>query len=47
MSIARKHAADVVRYAGEFGLSALARSRISAGFNAPPSGPSKFDGLLR
>ena len=46
VSIARKHAADMVRYASEFGLTALARTRISAGTNAPQR-PGKFDGLLR
>lgn len=46
VSLARKHAADMVRYAGEFGLTALARTRISAGPNAPQP-PGKFDGLLR
>ena len=46
VSIVRKHAADMVRYAGEFGLTAAARSRIAAGGYAPPSPPSKFDGLL-
>jgi P27 family predicted phage terminase small subunit len=47
VSIVRKHAADVVRYAGEFGLTALARSRLVAGYSAPSHGISKFDGLLR
>jgi hypothetical protein len=46
VSIACKHAADMVRYAGEFGLTALARTRISTGPNAPQP-PGKFDGLLR
>lgn len=46
VSIARKHAADMVRYAGEFGLTALARSRIAGGINTPQP-PGKFDGLLR
>ena len=45
VSITRKHAADVVRYAGEFGLTALARSRLAASINAPTP-PGKFDGLL-
>jgi hypothetical protein len=35
-----------VRYAAEFGLTAAARSRISAGFDGPASSPSKSDGLL-
>jgi phage terminase small subunit len=46
LSIVRKHAADMVRYASEFGLTALARTRISASPNAPKP-PGKFDGLLR
>lgn len=46
VSIMRKHAADMVRYAGEFGLTALARSRIAGGINTPQP-PGKFDGLLR
>jgi P27 family predicted phage terminase small subunit len=45
VSIMRNHAADVVRYAAEFGLTALARSRISAGVNGQAP-LSKFDGLL-
>ncbi len=46
VSIARKHAADVIRYASEFGLTPIARTRLAAGGFAPPS-PGKFDGLLR
>ncbi|RZN12050.1 hypothetical protein CWO91_05845 [Bradyrhizobium genosp. SA-3] len=46
VTIVRKHAADVVRYAAEFGLTPVARSRIAAGINATQL-PSKFDGLLR
>lgn len=46
VGIARKHAGDMIRYAGEFGLTPAARSRIAAGINPPP-GPKKFDGLLR
>jgi P27 family predicted phage terminase small subunit len=38
VSIARKHAADMVRYAGG--------SRLAAGTNAPPPGGGKFAGLL-
>jgi P27 family predicted phage terminase small subunit len=45
IAIVRKHAGDVVRYAGEFGMTALARSRISGG-NFPLE-PGKFDGLLK
>lgn len=46
VSIARKHALDMVRYANEFGLTSAARARLSAAGYAPPSPPSKFDGLL-
>jgi P27 family predicted phage terminase small subunit len=45
VSISRKHAADMVRYGSEFGLTALARSRLAAEINAPRP-PGKFDGLL-
>jgi P27 family predicted phage terminase small subunit len=38
-------AADMVRFAAEFGFSPAARSRISAGL-AYELAPSKFDGLL-
>jgi P27 family predicted phage terminase small subunit len=37
-------AADMVRYAGEFGLTPVARTRIAAGVRAEE--PSKFAGLL-
>jgi P27 family predicted phage terminase small subunit len=46
VSIARKHAGDVIRYAAEFGLTPVARARLAAGCYAPPK-PGKFDGLLR
>jgi P27 family predicted phage terminase small subunit len=47
LSIARKAAADMVRYASEFGLSPAARARISAGVGyEPPPGGGKFDGLI-
>jgi len=45
VSIARKHAADMVRYANEFGLTSAARARLSAAGYAPPSS-GKFSGLL-
>jgi P27 family predicted phage terminase small subunit len=41
---AREAAADMIRYAGEFGLTPVARTRIAAGVRAEP--PSRFDGLL-
>ncbi|MHC2292862.1 P27 family predicted phage terminase small subunit [Bradyrhizobium barranii subsp. barranii] len=46
VSIARKHAGDVIRYASEFGLTPVARTRLAAGGYVPPP-PSKFEGLLR
>jgi P27 family predicted phage terminase small subunit len=44
VSIARKHASDMVRFAAEFGLTPAARTHISAG-NGDNS-QSKFAGLL-
>jgi P27 family predicted phage terminase small subunit len=43
--IAASAAADMVRYASEFGFSPAARARIAAGPFAPVGG-GKFDGLL-
>jgi P27 family predicted phage terminase small subunit len=37
-------ASDMVRFAGEFGLTPVARTRIAKGIHQQP--PSKFDGLL-
>jgi P27 family predicted phage terminase small subunit len=45
VSIVRKAAADMVRYAAEFGLTPAARSRIAAGVRAEQE-VSKFAGLL-
>ena len=45
IKVAADAAAAMVRYAGEFGLTATARSRLTAGVYGQP-GPSKFDGLL-
>ena len=45
IKVAADAAAAMVRYAGEFGLTATARSRLAAGVYGQP-GPSKFDGLL-
>jgi P27 family predicted phage terminase small subunit len=45
VKIAADAAADMVRYAGEFGLTAVARSRLAAGVSGQPA-PSKFEGLL-
>ena len=44
LSIARKHAGDMVRFAAEFGLTPAARTHISAG--AGDTSQSKFAGLL-
>jgi P27 family predicted phage terminase small subunit len=44
IKIIRDAAADMVRYAGEFGLTPVARTRIAKGIQQPP--PNKFDGLL-
>jgi P27 family predicted phage terminase small subunit len=46
ISIARKAAHDMVRFANEFGLTPAARSRISGGVNGDEMAGSKFDGLL-
>jgi P27 family predicted phage terminase small subunit len=46
VSIVRKHAGDVIRYAAEFGLTPVARTRVAAGGFGSAT-PSKFDGLLR
>jgi P27 family predicted phage terminase small subunit len=43
--IAANAAADMVSFAGHFGMSPAARARISAGIGYEPP-PSKFDGLL-
>ena len=44
--IARKAAADMMRYAAEFGLTPAARSRITSGINGDDQQGSKFAGLL-
>jgi P27 family predicted phage terminase small subunit len=43
--VVRKAASDMVRYAGEFGLTPAARSRIAAGVRAERE-ESKFAGLI-
>jgi P27 family predicted phage terminase small subunit len=43
VSIADKAAREMARFAGEFGLTPAARSRVSAGL---PPGPDKFAGFL-
>jgi P27 family predicted phage terminase small subunit len=44
VKIARYAAADMVRYAGEFGMTPRARSYLDVAGRT--SGPGKFDGLL-
>ena len=44
MRIAATAAADMVRLAGEFGMTPVGRSRIAAGIGGQPKG--KFDGLI-
>ena len=44
--IAADAAADMVRYAAEFGMTPVARSRVAAGPFGQPPGGGKFDGLL-
>ena len=44
VKIAADAAADMLRYAGEFGLTPVARSRLA--FGVHPKLPGKFDGLL-
>ena len=43
LGIANKAAADMVKYAGEFGLTPRARAQISA---KPPAGGGKYTGLI-
>jgi phage terminase small subunit len=42
----RQSANDMLRCAGEFGLTPVAWARVAAGPFTPPPGPSKFDGLI-
>jgi P27 family predicted phage terminase small subunit len=45
VKISADAAADMERFANEFGLTAVARSRLAGGvYGQPP--PNKFDGLL-
>ncbi len=46
VKIAADAADDMLRFAGEFGLTPVARTRLAAG-GFGPSPPSKFDGLLK
>jgi P27 family predicted phage terminase small subunit len=43
VKFSRNCATELLRYAGEFGFTPAARTRISVG---QPVGPSKFDGLI-
>ena len=45
ISVARKQAADLMRFASEFGLSPRARTLLQCP-NAPPPGGGKFTGLI-
>ena len=45
VKIAADAAEDMLRFAGEFGLTPIARQRLGAAGYAP-SAPSKFDGLI-
>jgi hypothetical protein len=36
----------MLRFAGEFGLTPVARSRLAAGIGGKPPAGGKFDGLL-
>jgi P27 family predicted phage terminase small subunit len=44
--VASRAAADMVRYASEFGLTPVARARLAGGPFGQPPGGGKFDGLL-
>jgi P27 family predicted phage terminase small subunit len=46
VKIAADAAADMLRYANEYGLTPVARSRLAAGVGAQPSGGSKFGDLI-
>jgi P27 family predicted phage terminase small subunit len=46
IGIARRAAADMIRFGAEFGLTPAARARIGGGVNGDEDVRSKFDGLL-
>jgi P27 family predicted phage terminase small subunit len=46
LKIASDAAEDMMRFAGEFGLTPIARARLGAAGYVPSAQPSKFDGLL-
>jgi P27 family predicted phage terminase small subunit len=45
VKIARNAANDMLKFAGEFGMTPVARSRLGAGIGGPPT-PGKFGDLL-
>jgi P27 family predicted phage terminase small subunit len=45
IKVARDAAMDMLRFAGEFGLTPVARARLGAA-GWEPTGPGKFDGLI-
>jgi P27 family predicted phage terminase small subunit len=45
VGVARNAAADMLRFAGEFGMTPAARTRLATSLGGP-SGGGKFDGLL-
>jgi hypothetical protein len=45
-SVVHDAARDMVTYAGNFGMTPVARSRLAAGIDWQPPGGNKFDGLL-
>jgi P27 family predicted phage terminase small subunit len=46
VKVAERAARDVIRYAGEFGLTPAARARLAAGARSSNNKQSKFAGLL-
>jgi P27 family predicted phage terminase small subunit len=46
VKVAERAARDVIRYAGEFGLTPAARARLAAGSRSSNNKQSKFAGLL-
>jgi len=46
LSISRRAAENMLRFAAEFGMTPVARSRLAAGPFGQPPGGSKFSGLL-
>jgi P27 family predicted phage terminase small subunit len=47
VKIAADAAEDMLKFAGEFGLTPIARARLGAAGWDGPHAPGKFDGLLR